>query len=360
MRILFSAGGTGGHLYPALALADYINDVDSCEVLFVGSKYRIEATKVEQHGYDFIGLDIKTPSGNILRKTKGYVDVFTNIKKCEKIIDDFKPDIVIGFGGYTSYSIMKAAINKNIPTLLHEQNSKMGKSNHVLAKKVDAIISAYDITDQLSGVKVYQLGNPSSYQVQKVNKANLEDYGLSNEKKTVLVVMGSQGSQTVDEVMYSILKSLENIDFQLIYVSGENYYDRYKEEKFNSNIKVIGYENKLVSLIKSCDLIVSRSGASALSEIASSYKPAILVPSIHVTNNHQVLNSVALEKAEAIKVCHEDENLERELKTTILELIDNEKELETMSNNIKAFAYNDSAKDIYALINKIVGEKNGK
>ena len=358
MRIIFSAGGTGGHLYPALALADYITKHSNSEVLFVGSMYRIEATKVAEYGYGFIGLDIQTPSGSILKKIKGYSDVFSNVKKCEKIIKDFQPDVVIGFGGYTSYSILKAAQNKKIPTILHEQNSVIGKSNKVLASKVEALITSYDIQDQVNLDNVYCLGNPTSYHVMQSGVANLNDYGLSNDKKTVLVVMGSQGSQTIDNIMFELLSDLNNIDYQLIYISGPDYYERYQALRLPSNVKVISYENKLTSLIKACDLIVSRAGASALTEIISANKPAILIPSIHVTNNHQYFNAKSMVDVKCALLCEENDALQHNLLKEITTLINDDFSLINMAKQTKVFRYNDSAMNIYNLIKKIVGDKD--
>lgn len=360
MRIIFSAGGTGGHLYPALALADYMSKHADIEILFVGSKYRIEATKVEENGYNFIGLDIKTPCGNIFNKIKGYFDVFSNVSKCKKIINDFKPDIVIGFGGYTSYSILKAAQDKKIPTVLHEQNSIVGKSNKMLAGRVTAFVSAYDVMDQLDSENVYTLGNPTSYHVMQSVNANLNDYNLSNNKKTVLVVMGSQGSQIIDNIMWDILHEINDIDYQLIYISGSEYYERYENLEFADNIKVIGYENELTGLIKACDLVVSRAGASALTEIISANKPSILIPSIHVTNNHQFHNAKLLVSAKCALLCEENENTKANLVSMIEELIHDDERLDKMEQQTKIFNYNDSAMNIYNLIKKIVGEKNAK
>ena len=356
MKIIFSAGGTGGHLYPALALADYISKYDNSEVLFVGSKYRIEATKVAEYGYSFVGLDIHTPSGNVFKRAKGYFDIFSNIRKCEKIIDDFVPDVVIGFGGYTSYSMLRAAQKKNVLTILHEQNSIIGKSNKVLAKNVAALIASYDLADQVNQDNVYLLGNPTSYHVIQSEMANLNDYELSNNKPTVLVVMGSQGSQTIDKIMGELLVSLTDIEYQLIYISGEDYYNHYENLSLNQNVKVLAYENKLSSLIKACDLIVSRAGASALTEIISANKPSILIPSIHVTNNHQFHNAKSLVNADCAIVCEETGLDVTSLKTAITTLISDEKRLLEMQKNTELFNYNDSAMNIYNLIKKLVGE----
>lgn len=362
MRIIFSAGGTGGHLYPALALADYIETVDpKTEILFVGSKHRIEATKVPEYNYEFVGLDIKTPSGSVMRKIKGYYDVFSNIKKCEKMIKDFNPDIVIGFGGYTSYSIMRAAINNNIPTVLHEQNSIIGKSNQVLGRKVDALVTAYDdIKNQVENEHIYNLGNPTSYHVMQSHAANLEDYGLDPNLKTVLVVMGSQGSQTIDNVMNQLLSEIGEIDYQIIYISGSSYYEKHLDYDYGPNIKIIGYENKLTSLIQASDLIVSRSGASALTEIITANKPSILIPSIHVTNNHQYYNSLSLVESGASVLCEENDQLLLNLSVTMDSLIHDSMKLEEMVENTKKYNYQDSAKNIYQIMKQIVGEKNGK
>lgn len=360
MRIIFSAGGTGGHLYPALALANYLQEYESAQILFVGSSYRIEATKVEEYGYDFHGLDIKTPSGNIIKKTRGYLDVFTNIKKCEKIIKKFQPDIVIGFGGYTSFSMIKAAYNLGVPTILHEQNSVLGKSNKLLAKRVNALISAYDLSEQYQEDNLYCLGNPTSYQVQLLPKANLNDYELDDDKKTVLIFMGSQGSMIIDKVISKMLDKITNDEFQVIYLSGEAYYQNYDNKNYPDNIKVLAYDNQLVSLIKKADLIISRAGASALTEIISANKPSILIPSIHVTNNHQVKNAQHLEDAGASIIIAEEDLNEDVLLENITSILQDDVKLTEMSTNTKKFNYDDSAKNISNLIKEVVGDYHGK
>lgn len=354
MRIIFAAGGTGGHLYPALALADYIS-IGSADILFVGSDHRMEAQKVPEYGYDFKGLDIKTPSGSIFNKIKGYFDVFNNVKICEEIIKEFKPDIVIGFGGYTAYPLLKAALNLNIPTILHEQNSVLGRSNKLLARKVDAVVSAYDISDQVKN-NLHVLGNPTSYHVKQKAAINLNDYGLSNSNKTALVVMGSQGSQIIDNIMYDILMENKELDFQLIYVCGEAYYDRYASLSLPNNIRVLPYHNNLVGLIKSSDLVVSRAGASALTEIISANKPAILIPSIHVTNNHQVMNAQQIASSGAAIIINEDEDTKTNLLNTMNELINDDHRLVEMAQMSTKFNFDDSAMMINSLIKSILGE----
>lgn len=354
MRVIFSAGGTGGHLYPALALADYIMQQDSKNaVLFVGSLYRLEATKVKEYGYDFIGLDIKTPTGNIFNKVVGYAQVFLKVSQCKKIIKDFKPDVVIGFGGYTSYSMMKAAIDLKIPTMLHEQNSVAGKSNLMLASKVDYFITAYpNIEKQTKTNNVVQLGNPTAFHVSNMPVAHLKDYDLDANKKTVLIVMGSQGSMTVDKAMQSFLKSANDVDYQIIYVSGTEYYENHQAIDYGSNIKVLPYVDGLASLIKACDLIVSRAGASALTEILTAQKPSILVPSKYVTHNHQYINAQTIVEGNAAVLVEEDENLASNLKQEIDRVLHDQQLYNELKQNTIKFSQANSAKDIYELMLK--------
>jgi len=287
----------------------------------------------------------------------GYSQMFLKVKDCQKIIKSFKPDVIIGFGGYTSYSMLKAGLNLKIPTLLHEQNSVVGKSNLVLAKKVDYLISAYDnIEKQTNTSNVLQLGNPTSYKVSLKEKANLEDYGLSNDKKTILIVMGSQGSQTVDNVMQSYLINKNNPNYQYIYICGEAYYENYKDLSFPDNVKILAYENNLASLIKACDIVVSRAGASALTEIMSANTVSILVPSKYVTNNHQYENARAIIAKNAALVVDEDDQLEANLSKQIDLLLSDEDKFNEIKKNTKEFSFEDSAKKIYELLKKESGE----
>ncbi|MDR3214953.1 MAG: UDP-N-acetylglucosamine--N-acetylmuramyl-(pentapeptide) pyrophosphoryl-undecaprenol N-acetylglucosamine transferase [Bacilli bacterium] len=355
MNIIFSAGGTGGHLYPALALASYIKSQDSSsQILFIGSNYRIEATKVSEYGFMFKGLNIKTPSGSLLKKVIGYKDVLLKIKECQKIIKEFKPDVVIGFGGYTSYSVLKASERLKIPYYLHEQNSIIGKANLTLLNKAQGLICAYPL-ELKTNTPLHLLGNPTSYQIKKSSIANLNDYGLSNDLPTLLIMMGSQGSMIVDEFIYDMIVHYDD-NYQLIYVCGNNYYDRYHKLKLNDKVKVIAYENNMPSLIKACTLIVSRAGASALSEIISANKPALLIPSIHVTNNHQYHNASLLVKNECALIINEAELSRNLLSTKINELLNDHDLLVKMIENTKKFNYDDSAMLIYQLLKNEIGD----
>lgn len=360
MRVIFSAGGTGGHLYPALALAKYLKAQDvNNEILFVGSKYRIEASEVENNGFDFIGLDIKTPGAKLKDKIKPYFEVFKAVRTCKKIIKEFEPDLIIGFGGYTSYSVLRAGIKMRIPTIIHEQNSIIGKSNQVLLPKVDALISCYkQINDELQSDKVHLLGNPTSYTVLQANASNLSNYGLSGAKKTILIVMGSQGSFTMNAIIKNILNKVDD-DIQVIYVSGHNYYKDFEDFEHSENVKIIEYEPNLVNLIKACDLIVSRAGASSLTEIVTARKASILIPSIHVANNHQYYNALALSEAKCSILVEEDEHLETNLLTTINQIIKDDKVLKDLSKNTKKMVIKDSVQKIYELMKQVAGENDG-
>ncbi|MGL4382366.1 MAG: UDP-N-acetylglucosamine--N-acetylmuramyl-(pentapeptide) pyrophosphoryl-undecaprenol N-acetylglucosamine transferase [Bacilli bacterium] len=356
MRVIFSAGGTGGHLYPALYLAKYMQSQNpDLQVLFVGSKYRLEASEVIKYGFDFIGLDVKTPSGHIFNKVKGYLDVFLNIKTCKKIINEFKPDIVIGFGGYTSYSIMEAANQLKIPIVIHEQNSYLGKSNQVLAKKAKAIITCFDLSSQITH-NVYQLGNPVVYKTALSQLVDLKSLGLNPNYQTVLIVMGSQGSQTIDLVIRSLLKKLALHQTNLIYVCGHDYYQGNDQSLLQDNILILPYSDNLGGLIKSSTLIISRAGASSLAEISFAKKPALLIPSIYVTNNHQYHNAKLYEQAGSAIIINEDQDLEQHLLNNITTLINDEPRLHEMAQASSKVNYPKALEKIYELIVRIVGE----
>lgn len=359
MRVIFSAGGTGGHLYPALALAKYMKEQDvNHEILFVGSKHRIEASEVENNGFDFIGLDIKTPGAKLKDKIKPYYEVFKAVRECKKIIKNFKPDLIIGFGGYTSFSVLRAGIKMHIPTIIHEQNSILGKSNEVLLPKVDVLITCYqEINDKLKSNKVHLLGNPTSYTVLQANPSDLSNYGLSNVKKTVLIVMGSQGSFTMNAIIKNILHKIDK-QIQVIYICGHNYYKDFDKFNANDNIKIVEYEPNLVNVIKACDLIVSRAGASALTEIVTARKASILIPSIHVANNHQYYNAKALSDAKCAIVIEEDKDLETNLLNQINSIISDEKHLKELSHNTEKLLVKNSVQKIYELMQQVAGDKH--
>ena len=223
MRIIFGTGGTGGHLYPALALASYIKRQDpASEFLFVGTTNRLEAQVVPKMGYAYRGMDLQGLVGSPVNKAKAALKFVRSISLSKKIVREFKPDLVIGFGGYPSASIVLAAAKLHVPTMIHEQNSVIGLANKILIKHVDAIVACYEkAAKEFPQEKTYLYGNPRATEVLETELRDLSSvYQLDKNKKTVLVVMGSLGSSSVNRVIEEAMDDLANKDYQLIFVTG--------------------------------------------------------------------------------------------------------------------------------------------
>ena len=241
MRVIVGAGGTGGHLYPALALVEYIKEVEpDSQFLFVGTKDRLESEVVPQMGYDYIGLNVRGLVGNPIKKGIAALIFVKSIFSAKKIVKNFKPDIVIGFGGYPSASIVEAAARLGYKTMIHEQNSIIGLTNKILVKNVDRIVCCYDKAyETFPKEKTYKLGNPRASVIAKIEPKDIfKKYDLDPNKPLVTIVMGSLGSKSVNEKMIELPKALENKDYKVLYVTGKQQYQQMEEQlgKLNDNI----------------------------------------------------------------------------------------------------------------------------
>lgn len=317
MKIIVSAGGTGGHLYPALALVEYIKTQnEDAEFLFVGTTDRLESYVVPQMGYNYEGLHVKGLVGNPIQKLKNALIFVKSLKQSKKILKEFQPDIVIGFGGYPSASIVLAATQMHIPTMIHEQNSIIGLTNKILIKKVDKIVCCYEKAyNEFPHEKTVLLGNPRASVVTQQQLSDVHDlYSIDKQRKTVLVVMGSLGSGSVNDVMKDALRQMQYDNYDVIYVTGKNYYEQMKEElsDLNESIHLVSYIDDMPSLISSCDLIVTRAGATTLAEITAMSAATLIIPSPYVVANHQVYNAQELVNTHAARwILEQDLNADR-------------------------------------------------
>ena len=298
MRVIISAGGTGGHIYPALAIAKKIKEKDkTAEILYIGTTNRMEKDIVPKEGFDYVGINVEGLRRSLSPKNIKSMFLFINaISKCKKIIKKFKPDIVIGVGGYVSAPVIYAAHKLGVKCCIHEQNSILGITNKFASNFADKIFvsfkSSIDSIEDKS--KVIYTGNPCSENAIKIEPAKKKEYGLSDNKRLVLIVMGSLGSKTVNEKMKQMLTLYNNKDYEVVFVTGKNYYDEYKNNKYTNNIKIVPYIDNMTRLLKKTDCLISRAGATTLSEIASLCVPSILIPSPYVTENHQYKNATDL------------------------------------------------------------------
>ena len=347
-RILVSGGGTGGHIFPALSIADELRSRLDAEILFVGAAGRMEMTRVPEAGYKIIGLpvagfDRKRPWRNF----KVIGKLLSSMGKAKKIIKDFKPEIVIGVGGYASGPVLKAAQKAAIPTLIQEQNSYAGVTNKLLAKKADSICVAYDNMDRFFPAEtIIKTGNPIRKRLLEerlTRKEALESFGLSSDKKTLLVVGGSLGALTINESLEKGIKELASKGIQVIWQTGKNFSNRGPEAcKGLKGVVVTQFISDMGAAYKSADLVISRAGAASISELQALGKPVILVPSPNVAEDHQTHNAMALVERGAAAIVKDSEAREK-LVNDAISLISNPDKLSEMSKKIKEMGIVNSA-----------------
>ncbi len=352
MKVIISAGGTGGHIYPALAIINKIKEMDkSSEFLYIGTHNRMEKDVVPKEGIPFKSIKVYGFTKNILSDIRTIYTLRKSYKECIKIMKEFKPDIVIGVGGYVTVPVIKAAHKLGIKTMIHEQNSIAGKANIYLSKLVDKVcISFKGSAKYFPKDKVILTGNPCSSKALKALKANLSEFSLQN-KKTVLIVMGSLGAKTVVELIKNNLDKFKDKDYQVLFVTGKNYYE---DINISKNIKVVPYIDNMSRVIKSVDLVVSRAGASTLSELMVLSTPSILIPSPYVPNNHQYINALDLTNAGGALMLEERDLTIDKLVTMIDDVINDDKKLNSMKKNLNKLSTLNSEDLIYKEIKEMV------
>jgi len=356
MRVIVSAGGTGGHIYPALAIINKIKENDKdCDILYIGTTDRMEATIVPNLGIKYKGIEIKGLNRKNIFKNFSVLTSYIKAKKeAKKIIQEFKPDAVLGIGGYITLPVIEAACSLGIKTFIHEQNSIPGLSNKILSKKVDVIgVSLEDSIKYFPKEKTVFTGNPRSEEVTNVKPIDKKKMGLSNTKKLVLIVMGSLGSMTITKIMKDIVTKFDKKDYEVLLVTGKNYYDDYKDIKIPSNVKIVPFVEEMLSVLKKTDLIVTRAGASTIAEITAIGLPSIMVPSPYVTHNHQEKNAMVLEEKNATVIIRENELNSDVLLTKIDEILSNKEKYDIMKKASGSLAIKDSASKIYDIITKL-------
>lgn len=346
MRYLISGGGTGGHIFPAVSIANALKELDpEAEILFVGALGRMEMERVPQAGYEIVGLpvrgfDRKKPWKNV----SVLIDLSKSIRQVKKIIRDFKPNVGVGVGGYASGAAMWAAAKMGIPILLQEQNGFAGVTNKILKDKAAKICVAYEGMEKFFPAdKIILTGNPVRQNLLDGRKS--EDDG----RKTLLIIGGSLGARTINEAVIAGLKELTNAGIKVVWQTGKVYYEKCKSawEAAGSpaNIECLDFLSDMPDRYANADLVISRAGASSISEICLLGKPAILVPSPNVAEDHQTHNAMALVNKEAAVLVRDAEAAEK-LIATALELLNDPKRLKTLQTNVLKLAQKDSAKRI--------------
>lgn len=356
MKVIITAGGTGGHIYPALAILDKIKEMEpNSEFIYVGTTNRMEKDIVPKLGIKYIGIEMYGLSKNVVRDIKVSFLILSNKRKMQKLMKEFKPDVVIGTGGYVTFPVLLAAKSLKIKTFIHEQNSIPGKSNRLLGKLADRIgVSFEDSKHYFEKDKVAFTGNPCSERALAIPKISKTEYGLSKGKKFVLMVQGSLGSSSVNEKMVDFLSSIDDEDYEVLYITGKNSYEEFSKNKFSKNVFLRPYVENLSGLMKDADVIVSRAGASSISEIIALKKLAILIPSPYVANNHQFFNALSCANNKACVMIEENSLTTTVLKHQIREILgDLEKQI-NMRLNLSKMQKNDSSTTIYEILKGMI------
>lgn len=357
MRVIVVAGGTGGHIYPAIAIINKIKEKEpKSEFLYIGTTDRMEKDIIPKLGIDFVGLEMlglnrKNPLKNI-EVLKKYNKAVNDAKE---IIKKFNPDIVLGIGGYITLPVLTAANKLHYKTLIHEQNSIPGLSNKILARFADCVcVSLPNSVKLFKNKNVVYTGNPRSEEIMDVRKVSKKTLGFDETKKLVVIVMGSLGSATMTEKLKELIPSFKNKKYQVAIVTGNKYIDDYKDVVVPSNVRLVPYLDNFINLMKDTDLIISRAGASTIAEITAIGLPAILVPSPYVTHNHQYMNAKELEDLGACRIVVEDDfSKDRLLKEIDALLFDSEAYCK-MREASKKLGVSDSATKIYEEIRKLI------
>ncbi len=360
MKIIVSAGGTGGHIYPALAIIEkFKKEEKDLEILYIGTHNRMEKEIIPKRGIKYEEIEIYGFSKrDLLLDFKNIFLISKAKKKCLKIMQEFKPDLVLGIGGYVTYPVIWAANKLGIKTFIHEQNSIPGKSNLMLQKKADLIGVSFEASakkfDNPKG-EVFYSGNPCGESALAAKPMDKETLGLSKDKKLVVVVAGSLGSATVNEKMNEFLHNSKNSNYEVLYITGKALYEDFiKDKKFPSNVKVVPYVDGLPSLLKNTDLIVTRAGASTMSEILSLNLPAIFIPSPYVANNHQYYNAMEIKEAGGGEVIEEKDLTSDKLISIINEVLNNKELYDKMKQNLKKMSMNNSSDLIYNKLKDLI------
>ena len=362
MRVLFAGGGTGGHINPAISVANYIKERDNeFSALFIGTERGLETKLVPAAGYEIKYIDIRGfDRKNLLKNFSVIKKLIKSKSDCIKILKDFKPDVVVCTGGYVSGPVAIAAKKLGIPSLIHEQNVYPGLTVKGGEKYVDYVAVSFPetIKHMKNPEKCVVTGNPIRAELLKTEKTDArKKLGLS-EKPFVLVFGGSLGAKKINDTMIGVIKKLQgNNDLQLLFGTGDRNYKEVSAAlegiNLGENIKVVPYINNMSDVMAAADLVVSRSGAISLSEIAALGKASVLIPSPNVVRNHQEQNAREFEKAGAAAVIVEEDLSSDVLYDKIIAMTSDEKFLKDMSSNVKKISKTDALEELYKLVIKL-------
>lgn len=363
-RVIISGGGTGGHIFPAISIANALRKIDpDVDILFVGAEGRMEMEKIPAAGFRIIGLPVAGLHRSLtLKNIKVLIKLFKSLRIAKKVIKEFNPDVVVGVGGYASGPVLRQAGRMGIPTLIQEQNSYAGVTNKLLAKKASAICVAYDGMDKyFPAGKIIKTGNPVRQNFDKLKGLEDEAFSFFNLKKefpVVLVLGGSLGAGSINKSLSENINKLKDSDCQWLWQTGKHYFENVKalvSVSFCENISVHGFINRMDYAYAAADVILSRAGAGTISELCLVGKPVILIPSPNVAEDHQTKNARALSEKDAA-VLISDDNAIQSLVDEVIRLISDKKKRDKLSENILKMADRDADIRIAEEVLKLAGK----
>lgn len=359
LRVIISGGGTGGHIFPAIAIANAIKKKNpAAKILFVGANGRMEMEKVPQAGYEIKGLNIAGfQRGSILKNLTLPFKLIGSLLSAYNIVRTFKPDVAIGVGGYASGPLLRAASFCGVATVIQEQNSFAGVTNKILSKNAKVICTAYEGMEKaFAKEKIVLTGNPVRSEIVNMNsnrKEAIKYFGLSANKKTILIIGGSLGARTLNQSVEAAIERIKENDCQILWQTGKVYFeDCSKVAQGVSNLHAKMFIDRMDYAYTAADVIISRAGALSISELQLVGKPVILVPSPNVAEDHQTHNALALVSRKAAIMIKDDE-AKLSLIGTAFDLLNNESLQKELSTNIKQMAIPNAAEKIVEEIMKV-------
>lgn len=361
MNIIVSAGGSGGHIYPALAIIEEFKKREkNLNILYIGTHNRMEKEIVPKKGIPYESLEIYGFTKDIKRDIKNIFLIHKAMKKCKHIMSTFKPDVVIGVGGYVTYPVMKTAKKMGIKTFIHEQNSRPGKVNYLVSRYADIVGVTFKSSSAYlkKAKKIIYTGHPSldgALNTKKIDKTLL---GFSVSKKLVVYVAGSLGSSSLNQKMISFLNSDLHNSYEILYIVGSNVnIDDFKAKITNKKgLKIVPYFDNLPGIMASSDVVISRAGAGTLFEIIGLEKPSLIIPSPNVANNHQYYNAKELEENGVVSVLEEKDVTKEVLAEKIDMLLSHQEKIKNFKKNMVEYKKVNPSKTIYDAIKKLVSE----
>lgn len=358
-KFIVSGGGTGGHIYPAIAIANELKlRFPDAEFLFVGAQDKMEMQKVPQAGYEIEGLWIAGIQRKLtLQNAMFPLKLISSLWKSKKILRRFKPDAVIGTGGFASGPLLQMANSMNIPTVIQEQNSYPGITNKMLSKKANAICVAYENLERFFPKdKIVLTGNPvrqDLLNVETKRNEGIEHFKLDTNKNTLLVLGGSLGARRINQLIEKELDFLLANGIQIFWQCGKLYYEDYKKYNEKGNVQVVAFIDRMDLIYAATDFVISRAGASSVSELCLVGKPTIFIPSPNVSEDHQTKNAKAIVDKKGAILLKEGE-LDSTFETVFSDLISDENKQKELSQNIKSLAKPNATKDIVEQIIKLI------